>query len=147
MARLAACFSRRGARGLAGYYRKASGKSGVSYNDAVNEAICFGWIDSTVRKVDKERRAQRFTPRQPGSPLSEMNKERARRMTEAGLQTVGDLSSAGLVIILAALQADEETWRNFLSLPEATGKSVWDSLRVHGGSLISFSAGLLTSSK
>ncbi|HEV8660354.1 MAG TPA: hypothetical protein VGS96_17240, partial [Thermoanaerobaculia bacterium] len=62
------------------YYRKSSGKPRISYNDAVHEAIAFGWIDSTVKKLDVDRFAQRFTPRRPGSKASEMNKARARRL-------------------------------------------------------------------
>src|SRR5712692_182914 len=62
------------------YYRKDSGKPRISYNDAVDEALCFGWIDSTAKKIDADRTAQRFTPRRPGSPTSEMNKARARRL-------------------------------------------------------------------
>ncbi len=45
------------------YHRKASGRPGISYNEAVEEALCFGWIDSQVRNVDKDSFAQRFTPR------------------------------------------------------------------------------------
>ena len=109
------------------YYNKASGKQRISYNDAVEEALCFGWIDSIVKKVDADSAAQRFTPRRPKSPLSEMNKERIRRlaaqgrMTEAGLATVGDLFSEPFTVpadILDALQADETTWRNFQAFPE-----------------------------
>lgn len=62
------------------YYKKASGKPRIAYNDAVDEALCFGWIDSTVKKLDQDRFCQRFTPRKPGSPCSEMNKARAHRM-------------------------------------------------------------------
>ena len=62
------------------YYRESSGKPRISYNDAVDEALCFGWIDSTVRRIDDERFAQRFTPRRPGSPISEMNRARVGRL-------------------------------------------------------------------
>ena len=49
------------------YYKQASGKPRVAYNDAVEEAICFGWIDGVVKKIDEERFAQRFTPRKTTS--------------------------------------------------------------------------------
>jgi hypothetical protein len=62
------------------YYRKASGKPRISHSDAVDEALCFGWIDSTARPLDADRWAQRFTPRRKGSPTSELNKARARRL-------------------------------------------------------------------
>ena len=57
---------------------KASGRPRLLYNDAVEEALCFGWIDSTVKKLDAETAAQRYTPRNPKSSYSQMNKERLR---------------------------------------------------------------------
>ncbi len=109
------------------FYRKASGKSRVSYNDAVDEALCFGWIDSTVKKVDDESFAQRFTPRRPKSPVSEMNKVRIRRliaagkMTPAGLAAVGDIYVKFKVPedILDAIKRDKQTWENFEKFPES----------------------------
>src|SRR2546429_5090474 len=76
------------------YYKKHSGKPRVSYNDAVDEALCYGWIDSTLKPIDADCYAQRFSPRRPTSRLSEMNRERvrrliaARRMTRAGLERI-----------------------------------------------------------
>jgi len=110
------------------YYRKSSGKRRIPYNDAVEEALSFGWIDSTVRNVDRDRYAQRFTPRRSGSPLSEMNKERARKLIKAGKMTKTGLASAKkslgerLVIpayILKALKNDKVTWENFRRFPES----------------------------
>src|SRR5437870_12049488 len=60
-------------------HTKASGRPSIAYNDAVDEALCFGWIDSIVKKVGAQSRAQRFTPRRKGSPVPELNKARARR--------------------------------------------------------------------
>ena len=57
------------------YYKKGSGKPRIEYNDAVEEALCFGWIDSTVRSIDENRFAQRFSPRKPNSKYSPANKE------------------------------------------------------------------------
>jgi uncharacterized protein YdeI (YjbR/CyaY-like superfamily) len=110
------------------FYRKASGKPSLPYGDAVEEALCFGWIDSVVKKHGPESRAQRFTPRRPGSPVSEMNKERARRMIEAGRMTEAGLVALGSALeesfeippdIIDALREDDQTWRNFRALPEA----------------------------
>jgi uncharacterized protein YdeI (YjbR/CyaY-like superfamily) len=106
----------------------ASSRPRLPYNDAVDEALCFGWIDSIIKTYDVTSRAQRFTPRRPGSPLSAMNKERVLRlreaglMTQAGLDAVGDVKEEPVEIapdILEALQADEETWRHFQSFPES----------------------------
>lgn len=108
------------------YYSKASAKTSIPYLHAVEEALCFGWIDGIAKKMDAERRAQRFTPRRPKGNWTELNKERARRliasgkMTEAGLATLPDLSLESFVIapdILAALQADPQTWENFQAFP------------------------------
>ena len=104
------------------YYRKETGKPRISYNDAVEEALCFGWIDSTQKKIDADRTAQRYTPRRPGSNVSEMNKARARRlvrekrMTPAGLIAIGRLRAPRLVIakdVRDALMRDEEAWKHF----------------------------------
>ena len=73
------------------YYKKHTGKPRIPYDDAVEEAICFGWIDSTVKRIDDEKYAQKFTPRNDKSNWSELNRKRAEkmvkeeRMTEAGL--------------------------------------------------------------
>lgn len=111
------------------FHARASGKDSIAYNDAVDEALCFGWIDSIVKKVDSTTRAQRFTPRRPGSRLSEMNKVRVRRliaekrMTEAGLAVIdAAVLNEPLVIaddILDALRSDEGTWRHWRAYPES----------------------------
>ena len=59
---------------------KASGKPRLSYNDAVEEALCFGWIDSTVKRLDDARFMQKFTPRQEGSNWSAHNRRRAEEL-------------------------------------------------------------------
>ena len=104
------------------YYRKQAGKPRISYNDAVEEALCFGWIDSIVKNLDEERIAQRFSPRKPGSGYSQTNKERLRWLIAQGqimpevLANLGDISTKGVEIpadILQALQANEQAWQNF----------------------------------
>lgn len=62
------------------YYKKHTKKPSVPYNDAVEEALCFGWIDSTVRKLDDERYMQIFTPRNKKSSWSELNLKRMDKM-------------------------------------------------------------------
>jgi uncharacterized protein YdeI (YjbR/CyaY-like superfamily) len=116
------------------YYKKNSGKARISYNDAVDEALCFGWIDSTVKSIDNEKYAQRFTPRRKGSILSQMNKERVRklilekRMTKFGLNAIAhafDLKTDipnDFVIeqdLLIAIKNNKEAWINFQNLPES----------------------------
>lgn len=109
------------------YYRKSSGKPRISYEDAVEEALCFGWIDGLQRGIDDERFAQRFTPRRRRSSWSEPNKQRLRkliaegRMTEAGLAAARDVKlNERLRVppdIAAELRADPEAWRNFQRFP------------------------------
>lgn len=121
------------------YPKAHSGKKRVPYNDAVEEALCYGWIDSTVKTIDDDHFAQRFTPRKAGSQWSEMNKERARRLIRQGRMTRHGLAAAPpelrqaggaarpprrtrLVLapdIRRALQRDRKTWENFRRFPES----------------------------
>jgi uncharacterized protein YdeI (YjbR/CyaY-like superfamily) len=109
------------------YMKKNSGKQRIPYNDAVEEALCYGWIDSILKPIDENCYAQRFSPRRPGSQLSAMNKERIRRliglkkMTPAGtaaIKHVSDASVKNLRLIIGrdiqkALKEDKDAWRNF----------------------------------
>jgi len=110
------------------YPNKRSGQPRIPYDDAVDEALCFGWIDSIVKSLDGEGAAQRFTPRRPKSPLSEMNKARIRRLHAAGKMTPAELAVAHGVLdeayavpadVEAALRLDDEVWRNFEAFPES----------------------------
>lgn len=104
------------------YYRKQTGKPRIPYNDAVEEALCFGWIDSIVKNLDQERFAQRFSVRNPKSAYSQTNRERLRKLIEQGkvmkevLVTLGDISAEKFEIprdILQALKANKRAWSNF----------------------------------
>jgi len=76
------------------YYKKHTGKPRVPYDDAVEEALCFGWIDSIVKTIDDETYMQKFTPRKAKSNWSDSNKKRVERliglgaMTKAGLDKI-----------------------------------------------------------
>lgn len=69
------------------YYKKNSKKTGISYDEAVEEALSFGWIDSKVNALDEERYMQIFTPRKPGSIWSKLNKQRVKKIIEEGIIT------------------------------------------------------------
>ena len=105
------------------FYKKHTGQPRISYNEAVEEALCFGWIDSTARRIDEERYAQRFSVRRPKSTYSQANKERLRELVRQGkvvdevLATLGDtLDEDAFEIpsdILDAIQENEAAWKNF----------------------------------
>lgn len=116
------------------YFRKATGKPRIPYNDAVEEALCYGWIDSIVKTLDEERFAQRFSVRKKTSGLSQMNKERVRmlitqkKMTQVGLDAIAHVfdpdkdQEEDFVIppdILQPLQADPQAWANFQQFPDS----------------------------
>ncbi len=116
------------------FYKVHTKKKSLRYAEAVEESLCFGWIDGIVKRIDDEKHAQRYTPRKPKSIWSKVNKERAKKMIEQGKMT-----DAGLVKIKEAkksgwwqnaytttsgehgmsaemkkvLMADEEAWKNF----------------------------------
>ncbi len=106
------------------YYRKESGKSRIPYNEAVEEALCFGWIDSITRTIDQERYAQRFTPRKPASKYSQTNKERLKKLIQQGKvipEVLANLENVDLKTfkypadIMLALRENEQAWENFQS--------------------------------
>lgn len=68
-------------------YNKGSEVKSVGYAEAVEEALCFGWIDSLTKKRDVESRYQRFSPRKPNSNWSASNRERVERLIRQGLMT------------------------------------------------------------
>ncbi len=69
------------------FYKKHTGKSKIDYNETVEEALCFGWIDGILKKLDEERYTVRFTPRRKGSIWSEINIERVKKMKKEGRMT------------------------------------------------------------
>lgn len=97
------------------------------YLDLVEEAMCFGWIDSTCKKIAEGMTAQRISPRRKNSSWTELNKERCRRlqkiglMTKAGLAILPDLSIEAFEIdedIIDAIKEDPIVWDHFNQLPE-----------------------------
>lgn len=78
-------------------FKKTSGGPYLPYDDVVEEALCFGWVDSLPRKLDDERSQLLVTPRKPGSNWSRVNKERVQRLEAAGL-----MAPAGAAAVQAA---------------------------------------------
>ncbi len=73
------------------YFKKGSRMPSITYNEAVEEALCFGWIDSKVQTIDELRYRQVFTPRNPKSIWSELNKKRVEKMIAEGKMTPAGL--------------------------------------------------------
>lgn len=104
------------------YPNKSSGKPRLAYNDAVEEALCYGWIDSTVHSVDVHHSAQRFTPRNPKSGYSQANKERLRWLFQQGRlhpsieNAVKDILAEDYVFpqdIIEAIRKDDAARKNY----------------------------------
>jgi uncharacterized protein YdeI (YjbR/CyaY-like superfamily) len=75
------------------YYKKPSGKPRIPYTDAVEEALCFGWIDGKIKRINEDYYIQRFSPRRPGSRWSRYNVDRVQRLLKAGLMQKAGLDS------------------------------------------------------
>jgi uncharacterized protein YdeI (YjbR/CyaY-like superfamily) len=115
------------------HYKKASGKSSISHDSAVEEALCFGWIDGKLKSIDNEKFILRYSPRKPRSVWSEINRKRAERlialgkMTMAGLKKIEEAKKSGLwdkaytnrikermpPDLNDALSRNRDAWRNF----------------------------------
>ena len=104
------------------FYRVETGKANIPYNVAVEEALCFGWIDSIRKNLDQDRYFHRFTPRKPGSGYSQTNKERLKKLIDGGrvlpevLETLEGIRAEDFVFpedIIAALQVNELAWGNY----------------------------------
>jgi len=124
-------------------YRRTSGKPVVAYDDLIEEALCFGWIDGQARALDDERTMLRFTPRRKGGTWAKTNKARVERLLAEGLMTPAGLraieaakadgswdalaDSDALVVpddLGAALAADAAAGRGFDALPPSAKKPV-----------------------
>ncbi|MEO5886434.1 MAG: YdeI/OmpD-associated family protein, partial [Anaerolineales bacterium] len=110
------------------YYKKETGKPRIAYNDAVEEALCFGWIDSIAKTLDKERTVQRFSPRKPRAKYSQANTERLRtlvakkRVIKEVVESLGNILNEKFKTapdILKAIKANKEAWKNFQKFSEA----------------------------
>jgi uncharacterized protein YdeI (YjbR/CyaY-like superfamily) len=105
------------------YPKKSSGEQRIQYNDAVEEALCFGWIDSTCKTLDKDHNMQRFTPRKARSTYSQANKERLKFLAENNLihhlflDKVREIISKEYVCpadIIDEIKKDKTAWNNYL---------------------------------
>ena len=106
---------------------KESGEKSLSYNDAVEEALCFGWIASVIKHIDEMHRAQRFTPRRKGSPYSRPNIERLIWLDSQGMihpkvrDDILPIIRTPFVFpedIIDALKQDDTVWENYQRFSE-----------------------------
>jgi uncharacterized protein YdeI (YjbR/CyaY-like superfamily) len=106
------------------FHKKNSGKTSISYNDAVEEALCFGWIDSIVKRLDDISRIQRFSPRRAKSNYSQPNIERVKWLLhnklvhpgiEKELQQIAEKPFIFPADIIGAIRKDSLAWKNYQS--------------------------------
>src|SRR5437868_8651010 len=115
------------------YYKKHTNQPRIPYDDAVEEALCFGWIDSIVQRIDDERYAQKFTPRKSGSLWSESNKRRIRKLLKEGKMTRAGLAKIGEGVLAAgersksARKTKELVIPSYLSEALRTNKKAWEN--------------------
>jgi uncharacterized protein YdeI (YjbR/CyaY-like superfamily) len=113
------------------YYKDHTGIKSVSYEESVCEALCFGWVDSLIKRLDDDRYARKFTPRKPGSKWSDSNRKRWAELKAAGLLAERGVALAPTAnayaarpaipelpaYIAKALKANSKTWSFFRGLP------------------------------
>ena len=110
------------------YPLKKTGRKRILYNDAVEEALCFGWIDSTVKSLNKEATIQRFCKRRKNSSFSQLNIERLKWLLENNLIHTSIKNEVQKIIqqefvfpkdIIKQIKADKKAWRNYQNLSES----------------------------
>ena len=101
------------------FYKKHTGKHSIPYAEAVDEALCFGWIDSIVKKLDGQRYLRKFTPRTNNAKWSALNLERVRRLVKSGRMT-----KAGLAKLDPGVKAETPPAKRAFSMPSVL-KRLW----------------------
>ncbi len=124
------------------YYKKRSNLPRIPYDDAVEEALCFGWIDSLIKRIDDSKYMQKFSPRRDSAQWSELNKRRVARLIKEGKMTPAGMAKVNFQITsdlydselkpkaepalpdraLKAIQANPLAWENFQRLPPSQKK-------------------------
>jgi uncharacterized protein YdeI (YjbR/CyaY-like superfamily) len=121
------------------FFKKPSGKTRIPYNDAVEEALCFGWIDGKLKKINEDYYIQRFTPRRRDSIWSEINVSRVRKMISEGLIMKSGMDAFQVYLdnpsllairnievpdipdeLLHKLKKNKKAYDNFLNFPVST---------------------------
>ena len=112
------------------FYKQHTGQKSMPYEDAVREALCFGWVDSLIKRLDDNRYALKVTPRKPSSKWSDLNRKRWTELKAAGLLTAAGLAAAPTdntyaprpvipqlpTYIAKAIKANAKAWKFFREL-------------------------------
>jgi uncharacterized protein YdeI (YjbR/CyaY-like superfamily) len=112
------------------YYKKHSEQPRIPYEHAVEEALCFGWIDSIVKKIDDDKFAQKFTPRRDSTKWSALNRRRVRRLIQEGRMTQAGLAKIDPEILGEAPpveQGEELDIPRFLKQALKASPKAWES--------------------
>ena len=114
------------------YYKAGTSKPTISYEESLEEALCYGWVDSLIQKIDEEKYARKFTPRKPGSKWSELNKHLVAKLVKEGRMTEAGLAKVEFLIEEAASTRPK---RPELPLPEwlkaglMTSPKAWENFQ------------------
>jgi uncharacterized protein YdeI (YjbR/CyaY-like superfamily) len=116
------------------YQKAGTGKATISYQDSLEEALCFGWVDSLIQKIDEEKYARKFTPRKAGSKWSELNKHLVAKLIQEGRMNAAGLAKVDFPLeeapatrpkrpalptpdwLKAGLMDSPKAWENFQKL-------------------------------
>jgi len=110
------------------YPKKISGKEVILYNDAVEEALCFGWIDSTLKTLDEHHTIQRYSVRNPRSTYSQLNKERIVWLHKNNMIHASVIDSIRFILeeeymipedIIEEIKKDELAWKHYVNLSDS----------------------------
>jgi uncharacterized protein YdeI (YjbR/CyaY-like superfamily) len=99
------------------FYKKDEAKRGVLYEEAIEEALCFGWVDSIVKKIDEQKYVRKSTPRKKDSQWSDLNIARVRKLIADKRMTAAGLAKFKPKKIKAALSREEKGKRNTPAIP------------------------------
>ncbi len=117
------------------YTKKGAEQPSVTYLESLEEALCFGWIDSLIQRIDDEKYARKFNPRRAGSKWSELNKHLVAKLVNEGLMTEAGLAKVDFTLpeadaprpkrpalplpdwLKAGLMTSRQAWENFNRLP------------------------------
>ena len=115
------------------YYKKPSGKPRIPYGEAVEEALCFGWIDGKIKKIDEEYYIQRFTPRRRGSRWSKYNINRVEKLIKEG-----KMEPAGLKAFNEAQEKPKLIYDNKASGEPVMPEDLSDAFNKNSKALVNF---------